>query len=100
MASSLPVHPVTGHAVWAQVARYPRCAGSSLHPGQWFPVSTEPAYARYEPAAATAVCTSCLVRARCRALSLRHWDIGQHGVWGGLVAADRAAAPPGTHRPQ
>src|SRR5216683_4742939 len=25
------------------------------------------------------------------ALSLRHWDIGQHGVWGGLVAAERAA---------
>ena len=23
-------------------------------------------------------------------LSLRHWDIGQHGTWGGLVAADRA----------
>jgi hypothetical protein len=24
-------------------------------------------------------------------LSLRRWTIGQHGVWGGLVAADRAA---------
>jgi hypothetical protein len=30
------------------------------------------------------------VRGQCLALSLRHWDIGQHGVWGGLVAADRA----------
>jgi hypothetical protein len=29
--------------------------------------------------------------AQCLALSLRHWDIGQHGVWGGLVAAERAA---------
>lgn len=24
-------------------------------------------------------------------LSLRHWDTGQHGVWGGLVPAERAA---------
>jgi len=24
------------------------------------------------------------------ALSLRHWDTGRHGVWGGLVAAGRA----------
>ncbi len=47
MATSLPVHPVIDHAAWAQVARYPRCADSSLHPGQWFPVSAEPAYARH-----------------------------------------------------
>jgi hypothetical protein len=46
--------------------------------------------ARQEAAAAIAVCTACLVRGECLALSLRHWDIGQHGVWGGLVAADRA----------
>jgi hypothetical protein len=54
------------------------------------------------------VCTTCLVRAECLELSLRHWDIGQHGVWGGLVAAERAAwravgtrpcsARPGVHR--
>jgi len=31
------------------------------------------------------------VRTQCLELSLRHWDIGQHGVWGGLVPADRAA---------
>jgi hypothetical protein len=24
-------------------------------------------------------------------LSLRRWDVGQHGVWGGLVAAERVA---------
>jgi hypothetical protein len=29
------------------------------------------------------------VRGHCLALSLQHWDIGQHGVWGGLIAADR-----------
>src|SRR6266516_1213569 len=49
MATSLPLHPVTDHAAWAQVARYPRCADSSLHPGQWSRVSAEPAYARHEP---------------------------------------------------
>jgi len=46
--------------------------------------------ARHEAAAAIAICSSCLVRTQCLALSLRHWDIGQHGVWGGLVPADRA----------
>ena len=46
--------------------------------------------ARREAAAAIAVCWACLVRGQCLALSLRYWDIGQHGVWGGLVAADRA----------
>ena len=33
---------------------------------------------------------ACPVRSQCLALSLRHWDIGQYGVWGGLVAAERA----------
>jgi hypothetical protein len=32
----------------------------------------------------------CLVRAQCLELSLRHWEVGQHGIWGGLVPADRA----------
>jgi hypothetical protein len=33
------------------------------------------------------------VRAECLELSLRHWrTIGKHGVWGGLVEAERAAA--------
>ena len=40
--------------------------------------------------AAQAVCAGCPVRAQCLELSLRHWDIGQHGVWGGLIATDRA----------
>jgi Transcription factor WhiB len=46
--------------------------------------------ARQEAAAANAVCTGCPVRGECLVLVLRHWDIGQHGVWGGLVTADRA----------
>ena len=89
MASSLPVPPVTDHALWARVARYARCADSGLGPDEWFPVSVEPVRARQEAAAAIAVCTGCPVRAQCLELSLRHWDVGQHGVWGGLIAADR-----------
>ena len=90
MASSLPAHPVTGYSLWARVVRHARCADSGLDPDEWFPASIEPARARHEAAAAIAVCTGCPVRAQCLELSLWHWDIGQHGVWGGLVAADRA----------
>jgi hypothetical protein len=90
MASSLPVRRLTDDALWARVAGQARCADSGLDPDQWYPVSIEPAQARHEAAAAIAVCTSCPVRAQCLELSLRHWDIGQHGVWGGLVAGDRA----------
>jgi len=33
------------------------------------------------------------VRAECLELSIRVWDAaGQHGIWGGLVEADRASA--------
>lgn len=90
MASSLPVQRLTDDTLWARVARQARCADSGLDPDQWYPVSIEPARARHEAAAAIAVCTSCPVRAQCLELSLRHWDIGQHGVWGGLVTAGRA----------
>jgi hypothetical protein len=96
-----PVPPVAipgaDRALWTRVIRYARCAGSSLDPGQWFPVSVEIGKARREAAAAITVCTTCLVRAECLALSLLHWDIGQHGVWGGLVAAERAALPHRRH---
>jgi Transcription factor WhiB len=90
-----PPHPLrrgaaVDHDLWARVIRYARCADSGLDPDQWFPVSADPASARLEAAAAIAVCTGCLVRGECLVLSLRHWDIGQHGVWGGLVTADRA----------
>ena len=90
MVSSLPVHPVTGYSLWARVVRQARCADSSLDPDEWFPASIEPTRARREAAAAIAVCTGCPVRAQCLELSLWRWDIGQYGVWGGLVAADRA----------
>ena len=93
MASNLPVPvpgPVTDYRLWARVTRHARCVGSGLDPDEWFPLSIEPATARHEAAAAIAVCGTCPVRAQCLALSLRHWDIGQHGIWGGLVPADRA----------
>jgi Transcription factor WhiB len=83
--------PFTDRALWVRVIRHARCTGSGLDPYQWFPVSVEIDKARQEAAAAITVCTTCVVRAECMALSLRHWDIGQHGVWGGLVAAERAA---------
>ena len=76
---------MTDGAVWARVARQARCADSGLDP-----VSTEPARPRHEASAAIVVCASCPVRAQCLELSLRHWDVGQHGVWDGLDAADRA----------
>ena len=81
----------TDHALWAAVTRKARCADSALHPDQWFPVSPRPEIARHEAAAAIAICSACPVRAQCLEFSLRHWNVGQHGVWGGLVAADRAA---------
>jgi hypothetical protein len=90
MASSLPVQRLTDDALWARVARQARCADSGLHPDQWYPVSLEPARARRGAAAAITVCIGCPVRALCLEMSLRHWDIGQHGVWGGLIATDRA----------
>ena len=90
MTSSLPAQRSTDDAFWGRVTGQARCADSGLDPDQWYPASTNPARARHEAAAAIAVCTSCPVRYQCLELSLRHWDIGQHGVWGGLVATDRA----------
>jgi hypothetical protein len=90
MTSSPLARWLTDDALWALVAGRARCADSGLDPDQWYPVSVETAQARHEAAAAIAVCTSCPVRAQCLELSLLHWDIGQHGVWGGLIATDRA----------
>ena len=92
--------PFTDRALWVRIIRHARCTDSGLDPDQWFPVSVEIGKARQEAAAAITVCTTCLVRAECLALSLRHWDIGQHGVWGGLVAAERATLRRGRTRTQ
>jgi hypothetical protein len=78
-------------ALAAEVTTKARCAEGSLDPDEWFPVSIGVEAARREAAAAIAICTACPVRDACLELSLRRWAIGQHGVWGGLVAAERVA---------
>ena len=88
MASPVPAS--TDQALWDRVARSARCADGALDPDEWFPISADPGMARQQAAAAIAVCATCPVRGQCLVLSLRHWGIGQHGVWGGLVPADRA----------
>ena len=82
--------PVTGRSEWSWIIRHALCRYVSLDPGQWFPASTGPERARQEAAAAIAICHGCPVRAQCLSVSLRYWDIGQHGIWGGLVPAERA----------
>jgi hypothetical protein len=79
-----------GRSAWSWIMRHALCRYVSLDPGQWFPASTEPERARHEAAAAIAICHGCPVRAQCLSVSLRYWDIGQYGVWGGLVPAERA----------
>jgi len=82
--------PPASRSLWNQVLREARCIRSVLDPDDWFPASPTPKVARREAAMAIATCMACPVRAQCLELSLRHWDVGQHGVWGGLIPADRA----------
>jgi hypothetical protein len=84
-----PMRPLD-RALRTEVARGARCADGTLHPDEWFPVSIDAEAARREAAGAISICTACPVRAACLELALRHWTIGQHGVWGGLVPAERA----------
>jgi len=83
--------PGADRALWARLIRQARCADSGLDADQWFPVSTNADSARLEAADAIAVCRACPVRRLCLAWSLLHWDVGQYGIWGGMVAADRAS---------
>jgi len=67
-----------------------RCAGSSLDPDEWFPVSPNVRVARIQAARAIALCTACPVRTECLEYAMRNWTDGSgEGVWGGLVAAER-----------
>jgi Transcription factor WhiB len=77
--------------LWLLVTAGARCAGSGVDPDEWFPVSATAAGARQESAGALTVCAACPVRAYCLELSLRNWVIGQHGIWGGTVPAEREA---------
>jgi WhiB family redox-sensing transcriptional regulator len=79
-----------GRQAWVSVLKQARCADSPLNPDEWFPVSAGTRSAREEAAAAIAVCATCPVRAKCLEFSLAHWKIGQYGIWGGLVPAERA----------
>ncbi len=66
------------------------CAGTALDPDEWYPIAAKAERARAEATRALAVCIACPVRAECLELSLRTWSgAGQHGIWGGLVEADR-----------
>ena len=68
-----------------------RCVVSRVDPEQWFPIAQDATKAREQAADALAVCAACPVRVDCLELALRHGsDFGAHGVWGGLVTADRA----------
>jgi Transcription factor WhiB len=76
--------------LWAEITGQAGCADSALDPDEWFPVSPDAEIARRQAADAIAVCADCPVRPECLELSLRYWQIGQHGIWGGLVPAERA----------
>lgn len=70
-----------------------RCTDGTVNPDDWFPVATKSACARSEAARALELCSVCPVRAECLELSMRAWQAGgQHGIWGGFVATDRAVA--------
>jgi hypothetical protein len=86
-----PFALLTDRALRAEVTSKACCADGTLDPDEWFPVSTNAEAARREAAGAISVCGACPVRDACLELSMRHWRIGQHGVWGGLVPAERAA---------
>ena len=68
------------------------CSDTALDPDEWFPIAAGATRARAEASRALAVCATCPVRAECLELSLRHWSgAGRHGIWGGLVEADRSS---------
>jgi WhiB family transcriptional regulator, redox-sensing transcriptional regulator len=70
-----------------------RCSGAATDPDEWFPVAAVVPAARAEAQRALALCAACPVRAECLEMSLRQWQtIGKHGIWGGLVEAERAVA--------
>jgi len=74
-------------------SRQARCAGGSIDPDEWFPLTVESAQTALSRAShALALCASCPVRAECLELSLRQWHgAGRHGIWGGTLERERRA---------
>jgi WhiB family transcriptional regulator, redox-sensing transcriptional regulator len=75
--------------LWLLVIAQAACSTSGLSPDAWYPVSGPAKVARREAADALAVCAGCRVREECLELALRSGAVGQHGVWGGTVPAER-----------
>jgi Transcription factor WhiB len=75
--------------LWLLMMERGACSISELSPDDWYPVSASAEAARCEAAGAIAVCAACRVRDECLELALRNWAVGQHGVWGGTVPAER-----------
>src|ERR1700733_4733652 len=76
-------------ALWLLMVERGACSASGLSADDWYPVSAPAEAARREAAGAIAVCSGCPVREECLELALRNWAVGQHGVWGGTVPAER-----------
>jgi WhiB family transcriptional regulator, redox-sensing transcriptional regulator len=74
-------------------SRQAHCAGGSIDPDEWFPLTVESAQAALSLASrALALCASCPVRAECLELSLRQWHgAGRYGIWGGTLERERRA---------
>jgi WhiB family redox-sensing transcriptional regulator len=80
---------MSDRALWLIMVEQGACSSSELSPDDWYPASASAEAARREAAGAIAVCAGCRVREECLELALRNWAVGQHGVWGGTVAAER-----------
>jgi hypothetical protein len=86
-----PASGLSSRDLWLLVMSQALCAHSGFAPDQWYPISETASAARREAEAAIAICHACPVRTHCLELSLRHWSVGQHGIWGGTVRAEREA---------
>jgi hypothetical protein len=80
---------MTDRGLWPFILARAAGSNSRLDPDDWYVASVPVAAARREAAAAIAVCAACPVRAECLELALRNWAIGQFGVRGGTVPAER-----------
>ena len=80
---------MTDRMLWLLVFERGACSTSGLSPDDWYPVSGPAEAAVREAAAAITVCSGCRVRDECLELAMRNWNVGQHGVWGGTVPAER-----------